>query len=1300
VNGVTKDIYVADAGNNRVDEFEANGNFVRAWGWGVADGLPQLEVCSLACEQGIAGTGVGQLNEPTFIAVDNSEGASQGDVYVADKSDQRLLKFSGSGALEESWGVKGEIDRPPNSASGEGDLTTGSTEIQGLTTESGEFVPGEEIHGEGVPSGTFLVDKGPDGVAHISKPATITGSGIALTGLFPFKSFAGIAVGPSGNLWVFSQTARMFEFTQDGTLLQEWSYSGATGIGIAVDSAEDLYIDGGQHEVVKLLPDGQEIGLVTRRVTETNGVPPPTGLAVDRTRGDIYVDVGNAIKHFGSECEPLQGLCVSAESFGGQQLAAAGQLAVDSSDGTVYAANPGSGTVDSFRATLEVDTGAAANIGATSAEVTGSINPEATSVDQCEFEYGLTREYGQTAPCVEVVGSGTTPVSVHAVLHGLQGAGTYHYRLVAANGVAGAVVGEDAHFTTSPTPTIAEVAAGNVTATAADLTAKINPNGIDTKYHFEYGLTTGYGTITPIPDADVGAGVSGVSVVQHVEDLVPGATYNFRVVAVDEEGDTITSTNHTFVNDTSAGLPDGRRYELVTPVKKNAALIGALFLHNVPPQISDDGQRVIAASAQCLDGALSCVGARQTEGEPYELVRSDSGWSVNPLAPSATMFTTNSWWAINANVGTALFTVPIGAVTEEDFVAADRNGALDNMGSIGAGGVTYSALLQEPLLATADLSHVVYGTAGSVWPDDEGQGRSLYERVSGQGGEALWVGVTGGEGSHDLISRCGVGIGSGKSSGMSKRYSSLSEDGRTVYFTAQACTAGGTGENTGVRVPAQELYARIDGERSTARTVLISGPTTTSCTSSECKANTSTPSAARDAFFQGASADGSAVVFTDTGQLTDTATQDPDPTDLAEECAHTQDESSGCNLYLSECPGRCEDQSQRHLVDISALPHGGPRVQGTLAVAPDGSHVYFVAKGVLTAEPNGSGQKARTGVDNLYVYSAGQTSFIATLSAADEGTWNEQSFEAGSANVSPDGDLLLFTSHRALTADETRTEGPTQVYEYDARSGALKRISIGVKGFNDNGNDVAGNATIAGFERSVEAATVPLRSDPSMSDDGSYIFFQSPAALTPGALNNFKVETDEDGNPAYAQNVYEYHDGEVFLISDGKDTSRTNRVAPFSVELLGTDRTGANVFFSTVDQLTAEDTDTQRDYYDAHICSEAVSCFEATKPAEACAEGETCHGASPGAPAAQNPATSDSASSGNLTPGPAVTPITSPKPKPKPLTRAQKLAKALKACKKMPRAHRKACEVAARKRYGPARKHSSKSSRGKRGSKR
>lgn len=77
-------------------------------------------------------------------------------------------------------------------------------------------------------------------------------------------------------------------------------------------------------------------------------------------------------------------------------------------------------------------------------------------------------------------------------------------------------------------------------------------------------------------------------------------------------------------------------------------------------------------------------------------------------------------------------------------------------------------------------------------------------------------------------------------------------------------------------------------------------------------------------------------------------------------------EGSGCNLYLYDF-GRPVGE---RLVAVSAGDTGGagPGVQGVMAVSDDGSHVYFVARGVLSGAANGKGDKAEKGGENLYVF--------------------------------------------------------------------------------------------------------------------------------------------------------------------------------------------------------------------------------------------------------------------------------------------------------------------------------------------
>ena len=48
VNEASGDVYVVDAGNNRIERFGPAGEFIAAWGWGVSDGKAEYEVCTSA----------------------------------------------------------------------------------------------------------------------------------------------------------------------------------------------------------------------------------------------------------------------------------------------------------------------------------------------------------------------------------------------------------------------------------------------------------------------------------------------------------------------------------------------------------------------------------------------------------------------------------------------------------------------------------------------------------------------------------------------------------------------------------------------------------------------------------------------------------------------------------------------------------------------------------------------------------------------------------------------------------------------------------------------------------------------------------------------------------------------------------------------------------------------------------------------------------------------------------------------------------------------------------------------------
>ena len=65
--------------------------------------------------------------------------------------------------------------------------------------------------------------------------------------------------------------------------------------------------------------------------------------------------------------------------------------------------------------------------------------------------------------------------------------------------------------------------------TTATLNGTVNPSGSETTYHFEYGLTTSYGSTTTITSA--GSGFTAVPVSAALTGLIPGMLYHFRLTA-------------------------------------------------------------------------------------------------------------------------------------------------------------------------------------------------------------------------------------------------------------------------------------------------------------------------------------------------------------------------------------------------------------------------------------------------------------------------------------------------------------------------------------------------------------------------------------------------------------------------------------------------------------------------------------------------------------------------------------------------------------------------------------------------
>ena len=133
--------------------------------------------------------------------------------------------------------------------------------------------------------------------------------------------------------------------------------------------------------------------------------------------------------------------------------------------------------------------------------------------------------------------------------------------------------------------------------------------------------------------------------------------------------------------------------------------------------------------------------------------------------------------------------VKIGPLEEEGLRSGPGH-ERDELGYLGL------ATGEEEVLATANLSHVVYYTKESYWKFDhtEVQGGvgfgALYEYAEANSAAPLMVGVKGGFDSHELVSTCATAVSTLPEGKGLARY--VSESGRTVYFTALGRDAPGS----------------------------------------------------------------------------------------------------------------------------------------------------------------------------------------------------------------------------------------------------------------------------------------------------------------------------------------------------------------------------------------------------------------------------------------------------------------------------------------------------------------------------
>lgn len=935
----------------------------------------------------------------------------------------------------------------------------------------------------------------------------------------------------------------------------------------------------------------------------------------------------------------------------------------------------------------DVATAAASKLRPTSATLNGTVDLDKGGVASCRFEWGTSATLGEAASCGKVEGEGKVPVS--ADLEDLQPGNTYYYRLSATN-ANGTNDESQLQQLTTPGPRTVEVSASEISATSATLNATINPDASATSYYFQYGRSTEYEAEIPLAPGDpLGAGTSEVPISHHIQGLAPDAIYHYRVVTISEvevEPKVITqleyaSSDETFttqVAGTGLILPDDRQWELVSPPDKHGATISAISEGLDQASVSGDIMTYIATLPTESEVAGNSNGA-QTQ---ILSTRGPTGWSTQdmtlpngqPTGPTVgdggeyQMFSEDLSLALVEPFGqyTSLGEDASPPATERTFYLrrdltcpATPTGCYEPLVTGAPGyadvptGTVFGGAPDAPAMSflggTPNLAHVVL--ASSVPLTTAGGG--LYEWSSGgaPSAELRSVAILPKSEGGSAISSAELGVGG-------NTRNAISANGSRVVWTESA----------------RGLYLRDLQSDETIKLNAVQGGSGQGPSGPE---------------FQFANQAGTKVFFTDTQRLTHDSHATTNEAELYE--CEIVEAAGGLECVLSDLTSGSDGRSAN--------------VQGDLVSADEsGDRLYLVAGGVLSNGANDRHETAEAGADNLYMLHQDSASgeweapqLIGVLSREDAPDWSSE-LTHKTARSSPNGRYLAFMSNRPLTGydnhDASSGKADEEVFLFDAASGRLVCASCNPSGALPHGLE----NRLDGFERMIDgngtwpasswlAANVPSWTPRTLfeanyqsrylSDEGR-LFFNSSDALVPQDINGtedvYEYEPAGVGSCTTASSTFgERSGGCVSLISSGTSSGES--------AFLDASENGDDVFFLTAERLVAQDIDSAEDVYDAHVCSSRAPCFTAPVPAPACTTADACRAAPTPQPTAFGaPASATFSGAGNVSPAPPVTTVRAKKP-----TRAERLAGALRECRKRYRSHRAkrtTCERQARKRLG------------------
>lgn len=508
------DFYIRERNSNaRVQQFTADGDFVRAFGWDVVlsgpgndvTGTPnELETCNAAadiCKAGVTGTNVGQLGSSTAIsnglAIAPVGAPNAGTVYAADPGNRRVLPFT--------------VPSDPTAAVTAGAPFGSSTEFGGanhpvqLAADENGVVYGSD---DGV--GSVAIERF-DTVANAFK-SRIAGDSISVLGTGLIRSIE--VDQASGHLWVARNP----------------------GVGIMELDVSANPVDVDMSNLVETHVAGLNIGSPEDTTLGAKGI------GINPVSGELFVSTG--------------GNSNTGSGTGNRVLVL---------DDTGIDPPPTIELLPAF------------NVGATTATLRANINPNGPTGFPTRYRFqvsksGLDDDWTDVASeqLVGVDGDGGTSVFIDDPATGLEPNTLYNYRIVTTRRPdAGTAISAELIFKTDPAPPVVDTRpAQHVSDVGARLIGNLNPGGLTTDYWFEWG-DNNYGNTAPVP-AEVATGGIDRLVGMPLLGLAPDQVYHFRLCAQNSlSPEKVCGADRTFTTRAAATSPtQARAYEMVlAPLK-------------------------------------------------------------------------------------------------------------------------------------------------------------------------------------------------------------------------------------------------------------------------------------------------------------------------------------------------------------------------------------------------------------------------------------------------------------------------------------------------------------------------------------------------------------------------------------------------------------------------------------------------------------------------------------------------------------------------------------------------------------